>query len=57
LKAQASPFCKGEGRRLRWARNVVKRYTHGEFVSKSEMERQRFERASALILADKLRNS
>lgn len=45
------------GKRLRWARNVVKNWEAGYRGEKPDdpIERQRYERACALILADKLR--
>lgn len=65
---QASPSPKGEGRKLRRARNVLRRWQarldSGEPYDselnehvRTEIEEGRFERACALILADKLRNS
>lgn len=69
-KAQASPSrTSGEGRNLRRARNVVKKWLSQEHsrslvgISETEWEirdaivRNRYERACALIVADKLRNS
>lgn len=61
MPKQASPSPKGEGRRLRRARNVLRRWQarldSGEPYDSAEIEKGRFERACALILADKLRNS
>jgi len=64
--SQASHSPTSGGRRLRWARNVVKRYQIMKQVHASVgaadldytgVEKARYERACALILADKLRNS
>lgn len=64
---QASPIPKGEGRKLRRARNVVKKWKSERGASSlghvvageihAEIHAQRYERACALILAERLRNS
>lgn len=66
---QASPIPKGEGRALRRARNVVKKWLSQEHSRsvvrisgtdreiRDAIEQNRYERACALIVADKLRNS
>lgn len=52
-KAQASPRAQGEGKSIRWARNIVLRYRHrAGTVSKGV--RARFERAQAVLAYDAL---
>lgn len=68
-KPQASPISKGEGRKLRRARNMVKKW-EADYVKfqpavfkqehwdiRNAIYAKRYERACALILAAKLRNS
>jgi len=69
MSDQASPSPTSGGRRLRWARNVVKKwqddfdkfqptvFTQTHWEIKYEIHKRRYQRACALILADKLRKS
>ncbi len=61
IEPQASHVFKGMGRRLRRARNVVKKYEQVDWSITSyrlnPVIMDRYNRACALILADKLRNS
>jgi hypothetical protein len=59
--SEASPKGKGMQHRLCWARNVVKKFESEHWETWDEarraVARERYERAVALILYDKLKNS